>query len=73
MAISVEELAAKLNAEAARRGTTPEKLLDEFSEALRVDDALEAFIGCGASGRTEPMDIRRERTELAAKKLSQGI
>ena len=28
------------------------------------------FVGIGASGRTEPIDIRRERAELAAKKFA---
>ena len=55
MSISVEELASRLNAEAERRGITGEALIDEL--AAQLDDPLEAFIGCGASGRSEPFDI----------------
>ncbi len=71
MSISIEELASRLNAEAERRGITSEALLDEL--AARLDDHLEAFIGCGASGRTEPFDIHQERADAASKKLAQGI
>ena len=71
MAITVEELAARLNAEAARRGTTSEALLDELAAKLD-EDPLEAFIGCGASGHSEPFDIHHERSELAAKKHAKG-
>ena len=71
MAISLEELATRLNAEAERRGITSEALIDEL--AARLDDPLEAFIGCGASGRTEPLDIRRERAAAAAAKFAQGV
>ena len=31
------------------------------------------FVGMGASGRTEPLDIHRERSELAEKKFAEGI
>ena len=72
MAITIEELAARLNAEAARRGTTSEALLDELAAKLD-DDPLEAFIGCGASGHTEPFDIHRARVDAAATKNAQGI
>ncbi|MEO8268025.1 MAG: hypothetical protein ABI706_21190 [Ilumatobacteraceae bacterium] len=41
--------------------------------AARLDDPLEAFIGCGASGRTEPFDIHQERADAFSKKLAQGI
>jgi hypothetical protein len=34
MAITVEELATRLNAEAARRGVTPEQLMDEIATHL---------------------------------------
>jgi hypothetical protein len=40
----------RLAAEAERRGITTETLIDEV--AARLDDPLEAFIGCAASGRT---------------------
>jgi hypothetical protein len=36
--------------------------------AARLDDPLEAFIGCGASGRrTEPFDVHQERADAASK------
>ena len=44
-----------------------------LSLAARLDDPLEAFIGCAASGRTEPFDIHRERVDAAGKKIAQGI
>lgn len=47
--MSIEQLASRLAAEAERRGVTPEALVDEL--AARLDDPLEAFIGCAASGR----------------------
>ena len=72
MAITIEELAARLNAEASRRGTTSQALLDELAAKL-ADDPLEAFIGCGASGLVEPFDIHRARAEAAAKKNAQSI
>ena len=65
MSISIEELASRLNAEAERRGITSEQVLDEL--VARLDDPLEAFIGCGASGRTEPFDIHQERADAASK------
>ena len=65
MPISIEELATRLNAEAERRGVTSEALLDEL--AARLDDPLEAFIGCGASGRTQLFDIHEERADVARK------
>lgn len=72
MSITIEQLAARLAAEATRRGMSTEALVDEL--AARLDDPLEAFIGCARSGTTEPFDIRRERAAAAAAaKLAQGI
>ena len=71
MSITIEELASRLNAEAERRGITSEALLDEL--AARLDDHLEAFIGCGASGRTEMFDIHHERANAAFTKIAHGI
>jgi hypothetical protein len=71
MSITIEQLATRLTAEAERRGITTETLIDEL--AARLDDPLEAFIGCAASGRTEPFDIHHERADAAAKKIAQGI
>jgi len=71
MSITIEQLAARLAVEAARRGISTETLVDEL--AARLDDPLEAFIGCAASGRTEPFDIHREPVAAADAKLAQGI
>ena len=71
MSITIEQLATWLTAEAERRGITTETLIDEL--AARLDDPLEAFIGCAASGGTEPFDIHHERADAAAKKIAQGI
>lgn len=78
MPVTVEleaELLARIEAEAARRGVKIDTVIAEFAAQLPADtdDALTAFIGCGASGRTEPFDIHRERRELAAKKYAEGI
>lgn len=71
MSITIEQLAARLAAEARRRGISTEAVIDEL--AARLDDPLEEFIGCAASGRTEPFDIHQERAEAAAEKLARGI
>ena len=71
MSFTIEQLAARLTAEAARRGISTETLIDEL--AARLDDPLEEFIGCAASGRTEPFDIHHERAEATAEKLARGI
>jgi hypothetical protein len=63
---------ARLEAEAARRGITLDELIAELAKTLPAQDPLEAFIGCAASDRAEPFDIRRERAELAEKKLADG-
>ena len=68
-----EDLAARLAAEATRRGITVDEVLTEMLAArLPAEDPLEAFIGCGASGQTEPFDIHAARAELAARKLASG-
>ena len=74
-----DELADLVRGEAARRGISVDDLVAEAVAATipappRVagGDALEAFIGCGSSGSTEPFDIRRARAELAARKLAEG-
>jgi hypothetical protein len=53
MSITVEELAARLNAEAARRGVTVEELLHELADKLPRRRQL-GFVSLGASttGRT---------------------
>ena len=53
MSMTVEELAARLNAEAARRGITVQALLDELTDKLPRQRPL-GFVSLGASttGRT---------------------
>ena len=53
MSITIEELAARLTAEAQRRGIGVDALVDEL--AGRLEDPLEAFIGCARSGNAEPL------------------
>ena len=59
----------RLEAEAARRGVTIDDLIADLAARLPDEDPLEAFIGCGASGDTEPFDIHRARADMAAAKL----
>jgi hypothetical protein len=72
MAISADELAAKLDAAAQRRGVDPQVLVDRFIAELD-DDPLEAFIGVGASGESEPFDVRSARSAAADKKFARGV
>ena len=74
-----EDLAARLAAEAGRRGLSMDELLveivaDRLSTVVEPSDpdSLEAFIGCGASGTREPFDIHAARTGLAGRKLAEG-
>jgi hypothetical protein len=68
-----EDTLARLRAEAARRGVSIDVVIAELAAHLPAEDPLEAFIGCGASGRTDPLNIHHERVELAAQKLSEGV
>jgi len=63
-----DDAIARLRAEAARREITLEALIADLAERLPSEDPLESFIGCGASGDAGPLDIHRERSELAARK-----
>lgn len=56
----------RLREEASRRRISIEELIGELADNLPEGDPLEAFIGCGESGRVEPFDIHRERAEMAA-------
>lgn len=74
-----DELAGKVEREAARRGVSVEELTVEalrrlYGHRTAVGDpgALDAFIGCGSSGDTAPFDIHRARADLAARKLAEG-
>ncbi len=74
-----DELWERLAAEAARQGKTVDDLAAEILAAqlpnprppISSGDALEAFIGCGSSGRIEPFDLPRARRDLADKKLAE--
>ncbi len=59
--MSVDELAA-------------ETLATRYPEAGSAPglEALEAFIGSGASGDREPLDIHKARAKLAQHKLAEG-
>ena len=60
-----DDVAAALSAAAAQRGMTEAELILEFVTGTEPDE-LDAFIGVGASGRTDPLDIHAERAGLAA-------
>lgn len=60
----------RLEAEAARRGVTIDDIIAELAARLPDEDPLESFIGCGASGDSEPFDIHRARDEMASAKLT---
>lgn len=68
-----EELAARLAAEATRRGITVDDLVAEMVAARLPaeghDDALEAFIGSGSSGRG---DLGRRHREIRAE-MTKGL
>ncbi len=71
------EAEARLQAEANRRGVTLDQLVAELANQLPAESGMPkhrlGFVGIGASGRTEPLDIHRERADLAAKKFAEGI
>ena len=83
MTVSVplpDELAHRLEAEAARRGMTPAELAAEVirdhvpveANGAQAGDVLEAYFGTGDSGDQQPFDIKRIRREAADRKLAEG-
>ena len=70
MAITVEELLSRLNAEAARRHMSPEELLEMVAAQLPSGSAPDewfGFAGKGHSGRGDLSERDREiRAELIA-------
>jgi len=72
MAISADQLAAKLDAVAQRLGVDPQVLVDRFIAELD-DDPLETFIGIGTSGDSEPFEIRTARGAAAEKKFARNV
>lgn len=80
MSVTVElpdEALRRLEAEASRRGISIDDVIAEL--ASRLPDEVPpsghrlSFVGIGASGDTRPIDIQRERAELAERKLAEGI
>ena len=76
MAISVEELVSRLNAEAARRHVTPEELLDivaaQFPYRSGPADRF-AFAGMGHSGRGDLSENHKQiRDELISEKRNRS-
>jgi hypothetical protein len=75
-----DELAHRLEAEAARRGMTPAELAAEVirdhvpaeAEGAEAGAALDASVAVGDSGTQEPLDIKRIRREAADRKLAEG-
>lgn len=74
------DVVRRLEAEAARRGVVVDEVIAELASGLPGDGAEApkrsrrlSFVGIGASGDTRPFDIRRERDELASRKLADGI
>ena len=72
-----DELAERARRQADRRGVSIDQVVTEALAKQLPDetaaDALEAFIGSGASGKREPFDIHEARSELAKRKFAQGI
>lgn len=71
------EALRRLRAEAVRRGVSIDDVIAELAAQL-PDGRSEgrhrlSFIGIGASGRIEPLDIRCERADLLERNLVEGI
>jgi hypothetical protein len=67
-----DELVARLNAEAARRGASLNEVATELlSASLPAPKHRLGFIGIGASGRRGPIDIDHDRATLAAQKIAE--
>ena len=69
------EAQARLQAEATRRGITLDELVAQIADTFPAETPKHrfGFVGIGASGRTEPLDISQERADLADKKFAEGI
>lgn len=66
---------ARLQAEASRRGISVGQVVAELVSRLPAEQPKHrlSFVGIGASGRSEAMDLRQERAELAAQKFAEGV
>jgi hypothetical protein len=70
----LDELAARLRAAATRRGKTVDQLaVEALDQRFPLNDPLETFIGSGASGRHEPLDMAEMRRDAADAKMAEGI
>lgn len=71
------EALRRLQGEAALRGTSIDDVIADL--ASRLPDAVPSsghrlsFIGVGASRDTRPIDVRRDRADLAGQKLTEGL
>ncbi len=75
MSVTVElpaEALLRLETEATHRGISIDEVIAELAASLPIEDPLESFLECGASGDTRPFDIHRERAELADRQLTDG-
>lgn len=81
MTISIElsdEILERLRTEAELRGMTVESLVEDMVASSVPTPAPKrthrlGFVGIASSGRTEAIDIHREREALAAEKATDGI
>lgn len=77
MTLTIEltvEAEARLQAEALRRGVSVDQVVAEFASQLpeKVAKHRLSFVAIGASGQTEPINVKLERFELIKKKLADG-
>ena len=73
MAITVEELAARLNAEAARRHVTTDELLEIVAAQFPDRSERFAFAGMGQSGRGDLSERHKQiRDELIAERRNRS-
>jgi plasmid stability protein len=68
-----DEVHRALEDRARAVGITVEAYAADVLTRVVQPDPLEAFIGIGASGRTDALDMRDSRRELAARKLAEGL
>lgn len=72
-----DEALRRLEGEAARRGVSIDVVIAELAAGLPSEASPRkhrlSFVGIGSSGDTRPIDIHRERADLADKKLAEGI
>jgi plasmid stability protein len=68
-----DEVHRALEDRARAVGITVEAYVADVLTRAVQPDPLEAFIGIGASGRTDALEMRGSRRELAARKLAEGL